>query len=256
MSELPQKPGRIWVEGMDHAPAPKPKSESKFGLSELAEEWHFFNHGALFQFCGMEYPKQDPVADWCARQEIGTRVLLQPFKRQLFEGLDAPVHVGNLTWGNVICGVKHPYWDDFLNYMGGVATMDRRKKLYAQTFVGDVQMLDPVLVERSSFLDPKIPLITVSVFCADTNKERWEVRPPTTVATVPTFVKRPPRPEVVQMGRAVLSGDMEMLQHKDNPAFQPLLDKYIELTGGKQDGNQPAATNGRGRRLDARGRRG
>jgi hypothetical protein len=236
--------------------APAPTSVAKFTLNELAEDWHFFNHGALFRYCGMEYPKQDPVADWYARQEIGTDVLLQPFKTLLFDGLNSPIHVGPLTWGHVICGVKHPYWEDFLNFMGGVATMDRRKKLYAQTFVGDINILDPVLVERSSVLDPKIPLVSVSMFCADTNKERWEIRPPATVAGRPRFVQRNPREEVVQMGRAVLSGDIEHLQHKDNPAFQPLLDKYTELTGGKPNGDQHRSSNGGRRRLGDQGRGG
>jgi len=251
-NRLPDKPGKIWVEGMDTAPAPR--RAAKFALSELAEDWHFFNHGALFQYCGMEYPEQDPVTDWAARQAIGTDVLLQPFKAKLFPGLDVPLPIAGLTWANVVCGVRHAYWDDFLGFMGGVATVDRKKRLYAQTFVGDIKILDPVLVERRSVLDPSIPLITVSVFCADTNNERWEIRPPQTVGGSAQFVKRPPRPEVVQMGAAVLSENLDALQHKDNPAFQPLLDEYIKLTGVNPYGDRSEASNTGGSGLDISGR--
>lgn len=242
--ELPKQPGRIWIEGQE--PTPAPTNMSKFAFSELAEDWHFFNHGALFRYCGMVYPQNDPVADWYAQQPIGTEVLQQPFKTLLFEGLDAPIHIGALTWGNVICGIRHAYWDDLHRFLGGVATVDHKQQLYAQTFTGDVQILDPVMTERHSVLHPMIQSITVTVFCADTNKGRWEIRPAVTVAARPRFVRMRPRPEVVAMGRAVLSGDFSQLQHKDNPAFQALLDKYKALTGGNGASNNGNAHNHRG----------
>ena len=63
------------------------------------------------------------------------------------------------------------------------------------------------------------------------NKSRWEVRPAMTPMTLPTFVRMDPRPEVVRMGSAVLSGNVANLQHKDSPEFQRTLDKYKALRG-------------------------
>ena len=243
--ELPPPPGRIWVEGTGSAPAPA--NLSKFALSEMADEWHFFNHGALFRYGGMEYPKNDPVADWYEQQPIGTDIIQQPFKSLVFEGLDSPIHVGPLTWGNVICGVRKEYWDSLLGFLGGVATVDHKKKLYAQTFTGDVEILDPVLVERFGFLHPAIQHITITMFCIDASEGRWEIRPPITRTARPTFVRMPARPEVVEMGRAVLSGDLAQLQHKDNPAFQQTLDKFKSLRGGSASGRDNGNAHGRRR---------
>jgi len=210
---------------------PVPTDVSKFALSELVDDWHFFNHGALFTYCGMEYPKNDPVADWYAAQPIGTEIIQQPFKTLLFDGLNSPIHVGPLTWGHVICACRHEYWDSLKSFLDGVATVDHRKKLYAQTFTGTVDMLDPVLVERFSILKPDIARISVTVFCADTNKGRWEIRPAKAQGGRPHFVERPARPPVVEMGHAVIAGDIGRLKHKDNPDYQSMLDKFKSLRG-------------------------
>lgn len=242
---LPEQPGKIWVEGLERSDTPT--QPSRFALSELAEDWHFFNHGALFTYGGMPYPKQDPVADWFAQQPKGAEVIMQPFKRMLIEGLDAPLNVvnaANLTWGHVVMAVRHEFWDSLFAYLGGVATVDYKQKKYAQTFSGDIQMLDPVLAEHAGLLDPSVPQITLTVFCVDTNTDRWEIRPPRTAVACPRFVRVPPRDEVVQLGRAVLSGELDELQYKDNPAFQPMLEKYKALTGGRERGCPPRTSGG------------
>lgn len=219
--ERPEPAGKIWVEGCLDTPAPV--TRSKFPLSEHAEEWHYFNHGALFQYAGMRLSKQDPVADWHA--QIGGEILLQPFQRTLIEGLDAPVEGLPVSWGNVVCGVRHEFWDSFLEFMGGVATVDHKKKTFAQAFYGDVDMLDPVLAERRSVLDPSVPDIKVTVFCVDTMTARYEIAPRINKATCPRFIKLPPRPEIEAMGQAVLSGDLEHLKYTHHPVIQNELDK-------------------------------
>lgn len=240
---LPPEPGKI-SHGKS-AGTPTPTSLAKFTLSDLADEWHFFNHGALFCFCGMEYPKNDPVADWYEQQPIGTDIIQQQFKSLLFEGLSLPIRPGRLTWGHVVCACHNEYWDSLSNFLGGVAVVDHKNKLYAQTFAGDIAIADPVLVERYSILRPDIPRVTITMFCADTNKSRWEVRPPLTPLSRPTFVRMDPRPEVIRMGRAVLSGNLAQLQHKDSPEFQRTLDKYKALRGERDNESGNGAANGR-----------
>jgi hypothetical protein len=224
----------------------------------MAPDWHFFNHGALFSFCGMRYPEHDPVADWYARQEIGLDMIQQPFKSKVIEGLDAPIHVGNLTWGHVICAAPHAYWDDLYGFLCGVATVDHRQKLYAQTYATDVEILDPVLTERYSVLKPDIPFITVTVVCADTNKGRWEVQQPLTPAGKPKFFRGAAREEVLTTAKAALSGDLSKLQDKSNTAFDAVSDKLRAFRRSLTE--TPSESNigdpdGRREHLDARRRR-
>jgi len=218
--------GKLWIDGQEHTPAPIQRS--KFALSEMADDWHFFNHGAMFAYCGMAYPEVDPVSDWFAQQEKGTEVLMQPFKTPVFEGLESPIHVSGLMWNNVICAVRHEDWPSLLGFLGGVATVDNDKELFAQVFTGDIQIQDPVLVERYSVMRPGIPRITVTVFCADTNKDRWEVVPPHNDAALPSFRRVQPRQELVDMAEAVLGGDASALQHNNHPSIRKALNKHVQ----------------------------
>jgi hypothetical protein len=207
------------------------KQGARFALSDYADEWHFFNHGTFFSHAGFKYPAEDPVADWYVEQPPGTALLLQPFARCLIAGMVPVTGLGKLTWGHIICGVRKELWQRLFEFLGGVCSVNRQTKRYSQTFSGDLDIPDPVLVERHSILKLDIPTIRLTVFCTDGNVDRWELRPPTAIAQPMRMVRMPPRQEVVDVGNAVLSGDFSNLQHSYNPAFQPHLDKYQQLTG-------------------------
>jgi hypothetical protein len=201
-------------------------AQLKFSLSDAAGDWHYFNHGAFFAFAEFDYPQQDPVADWYARQPVGTQLLMQPFKMDVFEGIDAPTYLGNLTWNNVICGVNHELWQSLFEYVGGVCSINDKTKQFYRAFSGDVKVLDPVLVEQHSALALDLPTIDVTVFCVDGNTARWEIRPPLSPIGPPRMVKTLPRAEVVQMADSVFAGDVKVLAEHDNPAMQKHLDKF------------------------------
>lgn len=243
-------PGDQWEELRERGNVPS--YTSGFLLSELARDWHFFSHGSLFAFAGMQFPHEDPVADWYKSQPRDTKVLRQPFKHAIFQGLDAPTDIPNLTWNHVLCGVRRHNWQSIWQFLGGVATVDQRKGVFCQTFSGNCQILDPVAVEGRGLLHPDLPKITVTVICVESNKDRWEVRPSAAHGAPLRFVRVEPRQNVKDMAKAVLSGELEELKHKYNPAFQPFLDKYKAITGG----NQTDATNGDRGRLGPQGRRG
>jgi hypothetical protein len=227
------EPGKICVEQRDGAPLPT--SETKFTLAEQAADWHYFSHGALFTHGGLTFPHEDPVADWFVQQPSGVVVIRQPFKKRVFNGLTSLA--GPLTWNHMIMAVRHEYWQSLWEFLGGVVTFDDTKSRYCQVFSGDIDIIDPVFLERHSFLHSEPPMVKVTVFCVDATDGRWEVRPPFTPGAMPCFVRLPARPEVTEIGRAVAAGNIEALQHKDNVALQPLLDKYTALRERGTDEN-------------------
>jgi len=235
------QPGKQWLEKVENTAASM--ISSRFALSEMAKEWHFFNHGAIFTYTNME---QDPVSEWYAAQPPGTKVMRQPFKKPIFEGLDKQTLPG-LTWNNVVCAVTKDAWPSLFEHLGGVAILDHQTQEYFQVFSGDIEILDPVLAERYSVFQPGIPRIKITVFCIDGSKNRWEVRD-NGVGSPLKFVRMPPRPEVVEMGKVVLAGDYGKLQHKDNPSFKPFQEEY--------DAIKLEIANRRGGQLDIEGRKG
>jgi len=227
MSHIIKPTGAEWSESR---PTGQPGNQAaRFALSEYANEWHFFNHGAFFTHAGFNYPHEDPVADWYEAQPIGTELLLQPFARTIIDGLSPIPGLGALTWGNVICGVRIPFWQSLHEFLGGACSIDREAKLFAKPFSGDLVIPDPVLVERYGALSSEITTITLTVFCIDSNQQRVEVRPAVSPTAPLRMVAMPPRPEVVALGDAVLAGDLSGLASQSNSAFQRHLDLYNAL---------------------------
>ena len=218
--------GDEWAEQRETALLPS--QDSKYTLKDLSEEWHFFTHGALFTFAEFDYPREDPVADWFAQQIYKVQVLRQPFKRAVFDGLTAPC-VGGLTWNHIICAVRKEHWQSLFEFVGGICAMNQKEKTLYSSFAGDLKIMDPGWIEAHSILDPRVPLVTVTVFCVESNKDRWEIRPPTSLIAPPRFVRINPRPEIISMSEALFKGDTSKLFNRANPAFQAHLDKYQEI---------------------------
>jgi hypothetical protein len=225
------EPGKSWHAKREQRKPPM--TNAKFALAEMAEDWHFFNHGALFTFAQLD---TDPVSDWYASQPHNTQVIRQPYKRPVLSGLTALTAAG-LPWDHMVCAVRKHDWETLFPFLGGIAAIDHKKKNYFQVFSGDVEVYDPGEVERHSVFKLDLPKITITVFCVDGCRDRWEIHPSDNNVAPPRFVRVDPRPEVVAMGNAVLSGDIEQLKHKDNPAFQPLLDEFKKIVTPGEFGN-------------------
>lgn len=217
-------PGHIAKELRDGGP---PDAETlRFTLTEMAEEFVFFNHGALFAFAEFRDPDEDPINDWYASMPKGMLLIKHPFDRAIFEGIDAPAFGGRLTWNHVLCAVLKDDWLSLFPFLNGVASVSQKTKSFYQVFSGDVKILDPVLVERHGLMHPQIPHVQVTVFCVDGNRARWEIRHAASALGCPRLVKIRPRQEVVDVGADVLSGDPAKLSTIENPAFAPFLERY------------------------------
>ena len=157
---------------------------------------------------------------------------MQPFQRTIIEGL-GPINgvtgLAGITWGHVICGVHHEQWPSLHEFLNGACTVDRKKKLFAQPFSGDIEIFDPVMVERHSLLTPDLPTITLTVFCTDGNDARWEIRPPQSPMEACRMVELPARPKVIELATAVLSGDFSKLADYENDVFARQLAEYQKL---------------------------
>lgn len=212
--------------------APRAAS-SPFTLHDLAGEWAFFNHGALFAFAGFEDPHKDPVGDWFNSIHPQPEYLKQAFERKVFEGLDVPAYLGprsrETTWNHVICGIRKDYWPHLLEYVAGVVAHDPRQRRYYQIFYGELQVLDPGYVERYSLVQPDLPRIPVTVFCVDGSHRRWEFQLPVNPLAPPAIIELPPRPEVKRIAEALDRGDTQPLTERVNPAHDPFVRHYQEV---------------------------
>lgn len=219
---------------MERVSGEVPKTASTpFTLFDLAEEWAFFNHGALFKFAGFEDPHKDPVSDWLNSQPTQPTYIKQAFERKIFDGIDSPAYLGPrsraTTWEHVICGVRKEQWPALLDYVAGVVAYDAKKQQYYQVFFGEMQVLDPGYVERYSLMHPKLPHIPVTLFCVESGRRRWEFQYPVNPVGPPYIMEMPPRPEVQRIAEAVFRGDMQPLAERVNPVNDPFVQRYQEV---------------------------
>lgn len=209
--------------------APK-AATSPFTLRDLSAEWSFFNHGTLFKYAGFEDPFRDPVSDWFNSFTPQPEFLKQAFERQIFDGLDTPAYLGPrarpTTWNHVICGVRTCYWPQLLDFIAGVVAHDPRTKEYFQVFYGTLDILDPGFVERHSLFKPGLPTVSVTCFCVESNRRRWEFQKPLSDMQPPYIMEMPPRPEVQQIAKSLQAGDLAPLQAKMSPAQREFLKRY------------------------------
>ena len=133
--------GTSWEESRNKQVLPS-SSVSRFTVTDQASEWHFFNHGALFAFAGLMFPKEDPVADWYHQQPAGMQVIRHPFTKPVLSGLDAPSGFGSLSWDHVVMGVRHEFWPSLWQFLGGVVTLDAKERRYCQLFSGELDVID------------------------------------------------------------------------------------------------------------------
>jgi hypothetical protein len=224
MSErIPDTPGKLWED--THEKTPAPVKPAKFSLAELAADYHFFNHGAIFTFGGLRFPEEDPLSDWYALQPKGTPVVREAFTTRLFSGLNTLA--GRATWDHTLCAVRHEDWHSLWTFLCGTALVDRKARTYKQVFSGDIAIADPVYTERFNPLLTEIPVVTVTVFCVEGNNERWELHYETRF-TPTKFVKVPPRKIIQEKAALILDGDLTVVKDRENPAMVQMMREALE----------------------------
>ena len=192
--------------------APAETQRVGYALSELSEEYVFFNHGALFAFAEFEDPHGDPVNEWYAQQPKGTVLIKHPFENKIFEGINAPCYDNKLTWNNVICMVSTDSWKSLFPFMCGIVARNLRKKTFYQVFPQRASVLDPVMVARHSLLHPSVKRVNVVVFGVSGNKGLWSLQEPKSLTASPRMVRSPPDPNAIAIAESVLGGDLRMLK--------------------------------------------
>jgi hypothetical protein len=188
---------------------------SAYFLSELSDDYEFFNHGALFAFAEFSDPEEDPVNDWYASMPQGTVLIKQPFSKPIFSGISAPCFDGRLTWDNVICAVSKDSWKSLFPFLCGVVAHNPRNKSFYKAFPMQVSVLDPGKVERMGLLHTDVSRVNVTVFCISGNKAHWELEAPASAVALPRMVKQPPKADVIELADKVLAGDFSGLNTGD-----------------------------------------
>lgn len=202
------------------------QEEAAFALSALASEYAFFHHGAFFTHGAFREPAEDPINDWIASMPPDVEVIRQPCEKAIFQGFTAICPDLWISWDRILCAVQKEYWPSLKAFLCGCAGANPKDHMLYQPFFTEIKIPDPVLIDRYSLLHPGIPQIPVTVFCIESNTDRWELAPPIQATGLYHIVRKPPRAETIELAKTVLAGDLGALAGQMNPAYEDFMHEY------------------------------
>jgi hypothetical protein len=128
--------------------APLPVVSRDVGLlGELAGDWRFFNHGALYRDGKLD---ADPIAEL----DVPVRVL--KLARPVFEGIGR-------TFGHALLMTPAQYWPDLLQHLRTIAMLTPDGSCYREARAIDLQITDPA-VHAAAVIPVPVPRLHVVAF--------------------------------------------------------------------------------------------
>ncbi|GAG83707.1 unnamed protein product, partial [marine sediment metagenome] len=182
-------------------------------FSELAVDWHFFNHALLFTVAEFA---TDPVSDWYETLPEKVPVILQPCNRPLFSGLDGRIEPQGISWNQVLCAVPTGVWNGLKVFLANIFGVNPREGSVYATFVKDVWLNDP------GKLGSRFLVTTVGI---DSARHRWEM---CETSGLPAPIRKPPSPGMSILQKGLSEGEWDILG-----ATRPVLPKMKEAAPGK-----------------------
>ena len=146
------------------------KIESITSLTDLQDEYIFFNHGAIFCYGNWPHEK-DPLMG--AAVELNKEIV--PYKivlpKPVFKFLDEKVPVlANGDWNSTVIAIHKDDWTDVFNYMASIGGVDKRNKYFVRFGFQKLPIVDTLALSRAVVLPDPIPVVNCVSVCLFTNK--------------------------------------------------------------------------------------
>lgn len=128
-------------------------------LAVMQQDFVFFTPAALYVKGGFT---DAPLIDHMV--EMGEDVPLYHYKfnRPLFKGLES--RSGDKAWNHVLWAVPIPFWEAFSNFVASLTIADRDTNSVMRYGVQELEILDPVAVDKLTVLGVALPRVTVYAF--------------------------------------------------------------------------------------------
>jgi hypothetical protein len=135
-------------------------------LKDVSDEYAWFSLGLLYKY--VRLMGRDPWGDFV--DEMGrqdTYQLTLKFTRAVFDGME----VGpDPDWNHVLWAMPRDEWDEYREWMGRLSFVDRDMNTVTRLRTQDINIMDPIYVDRCAVLPLDIPTVPVTVFALDTNQ--------------------------------------------------------------------------------------
>jgi hypothetical protein len=177
-------------------------------LSDLAVDYAFFTHGALFTWGGFD---TDPLQDIINESSLEVVVAVLDYPVMLFSNIYVPnKHSSEFAvWNRRLLATPHKHFSTISHALAQVAGVDRVRKRFMRTFAQQVKVFDPVIMLKPGVVPSPLPTIDVVAYgvdATDCHRSFSDVNVGQGVAV--KLMPLPVRPETVELAEKVLSGTM------------------------------------------------
>jgi hypothetical protein len=192
-----------------------PKYQMRFGnadrLSQF-EEYQFFTPALLYIYGRFN---DRPLLDFMQETKQEVRLMHRLFNQPIFRGFHTPD--GNTDWCRALWAVERTIWDAFENFMLSVVMSEASAGCVYGAGSQDVQIVDPLAIDRSVIISVPVPALDIVVFGVDGSNCCVAVdHGPATLMCPPTVRIHPPQLPMQRYAAALFSGDNPVLA-KEQP---------------------------------------
>ena len=193
-------------------------------LTELATEYVFFTHAALF--CYGKWPEeQDPLIHYIIETAGKSVPINVQLPTPVFKFLDVKDESGKVTsqhWNSTIAVCRKDEWPGLFSFMSKVAGVDRNKKRFVACTFQKIPIVDVLAMDRMTTLPSQIPYVDCYCLAVFTNKFTAKFGPEyrkTAWDPVP-LVYGSPDPKVVRLSKAILAEQPIPMAGTVEPTYQ------------------------------------
>lgn len=201
--DLPRKEG-VYVANYPHNDAAVSFNKLNISdcttLTDLAKEYTFFTHAALFVYGNW---LDDPIKDYITVDDPKCAPFWLTFDEPIFSGLffrDAAKHT-NREWEHKLMGCPNETWPGLLSFLQSLSGVNRQEKRFHVTVAQKLSMLD-YLALRRGLATKLIDVYTIGLLG---NNRSVLFKPPTDLRDKIRVKLSAPDPKIVELSKNILS---------------------------------------------------
>lgn len=172
-------------------------------LAELSGDVAFFTPGILYSYSRFDKSLLD---EFIAETGWRVRPVHHFFSFPVFKGLGRSSVDDD--WNKALFGIEREAWEDFRSWCHSVAAIDRERHQLIRLGVQELDIIDPLALERTLVLHPGLEVVRIGAICVDSNQGCYAFDPERAdVTSLPCVVRLGRREDTLCFVEALFGGN-------------------------------------------------
>lgn len=149
-------------------------------LRDLSSEYFFYTPALLYLHVNLM--GREPFQNFLEERKRDVVPLLLAFEQPIFANLANAKD----NWNNVLLGMEHEPFTEFVQWLGTLAFSDPGRQQLARLRYRQISIIDPIYLQKAAIIADNPPRVDVLAFCLDTNVGCYYIADPVDRFQLPT----------------------------------------------------------------------